>query len=208
MKNDTNTLFYACRLLVVNFSKRAIFFKNSTIFSRDMKCISYTIEDNAFSSKHTNCLLFLKSNRKKSFSLEQISSSDIWSPFSGGIIWRTRSSHVNFPPLKSTGYWGRGGGGCARRDFTGLIYMARVWYLSEEIQFTRGDFFDRLEIMNLTSHKTWRAQKRERRWAWESGLCYPSISVVSILANSVSVKAFLAQSLSTGLLNRFIPLAR
>lgn len=207
MKNDTNTLFYACRLLVVNFSKRAIFFKNSTIFSRDMKCISYTIEDNAFSSKHTNCLLFLKSNRKKSFSLEQISSSDIWSPFSGGIIWRTRSSHVNFPPLKSTGYWGRGGG-CARRDFTGLIYMARVWYLSEEIQFTRGDFFDRLEIMNLTSHKTWRAQKRERRWAWESGLCYPSISVVSILANSVSVKRFLAQSLSTGLLNRFIPLAR
>lgn len=127
------------------------------------------------------------------------------------INTRTRSSHVNFPPLKSTGYWGRierGGGGAARRDFTGLIYMARVWYLSEEIQFTRGDFFDRLEIMNLTSHKTWRAQKRERRWAWESGLCYPSISVVSILANSVAVKPFLAQSLSTGLLNRFIPLAR
>lgn len=113
---------FEARLLVVNFSKRAIFFKNSTIFSRDMKCISYTIEDNAFSSKHTNCLLFLKSNRKKSFSLEQISSSDIWSPFSGGIIWRTRSSHVNFPPLKSTGYWGRGGG-------AGHGETLQAWYI-------------------------------------------------------------------------------
>lgn len=113
---------FEARLLVVNFSKRAIFFKNSTIFSRDMKCISYTIEDNAFSSKHTNCLLFLKSNRKKSFSLERISASDIWSPFSGGIIWRTRSSHVNFPPLlKSTGYWGRGGG-CTEKLYRLDIY--------------------------------------------------------------------------------------
>lgn len=67
MKNDTNTLFYACRLLVVNFSKRAIFFKNSTIFSRDMKCISYTIEDNSFSSKHTNCLLFLEIQSQEIF---------------------------------------------------------------------------------------------------------------------------------------------
>ena len=68
-----------------------------------------------------------------------------------------------------------------RRKLTKLDIWG-FWYLSKEIQFTRGDFFDRLEIMNLTSHKTWRSASDAellRNGLWNS-------SAVSILAHSTS----------------------